>query len=143
MLPRTGRDTRPVHVHVGDAVSLCILVLNTISIIRGIVFFFSLTDPLLHPEHRACTKGRKTRRALSLLRVVRDKGLKMDTYFYTAAIDGESGSAVPCLVRSSSFPSGRSHPLPACAKGNLWREALELLDEMKESGIEASEVTYR
>jgi pentatricopeptide repeat protein len=37
---------------------------------------------------RACAKGGKTERALSLLQIVKDKGLKLDTYFYTAAIDG-------------------------------------------------------
>ena len=66
---------------------------------------------------RACAKGGNTKRALSLLQVVKDKGLPIDTYCYTAVID-------------------------ACAKGKMWKKALSLLDEMKEKKIEPSEVTY-
>lgn len=66
---------------------------------------------------RACGKGGKTQRALSLLEVAKDKGLPVDTYCYTAALD-------------------------ACAKARQWKKALDLLDEMKEAGIEPSAVTY-
>jgi pentatricopeptide repeat protein len=78
-----------------------------------------LTQPNspLHPCDRACAKGGNTKRALSLLQVVKDKGLPLDTYCYTAVID-------------------------ACAKAKMWRKALGLLDEMQEKGIEPSEVTY-
>jgi pentatricopeptide repeat protein len=48
---------------------------------------------------------------------VKDKGLPLDTYCYTAVID-------------------------ACAKAKLWRKALSLLEEMQQQGIEPSEVTY-
>ncbi len=54
---------------------------------------------------------------MSLLQVVKDKGLTLDTYFYTAVID-------------------------ACAKAKMWKKALSLLDEMQQQGIEPSEVTY-
>jgi pentatricopeptide repeat protein len=30
----------------------------------------------------------------------------------------------------------------ACAKGNMWRKALSLLDEMRQSGIEPTGFTY-
>lgn len=66
---------------------------------------------------RACAKGGNTKRALSLLQVVKDKGLPLDTYCYTAVID-------------------------ACAKAKMWKKALALLDEMQDQGIEPSEVTY-
>ena len=66
---------------------------------------------------RACAKGGKSQRALSLLQVVKDKGLPLDSYCYTAVMD-------------------------ACAKGGLWKKALELFDEMEEKGIEPTEVTY-
>jgi pentatricopeptide repeat protein len=52
-----------------------------------------------------------------LLQVVKDKGLAIDTYCYTAAIE-------------------------ACSKAKMWRKALELLDEMQEKGVAPSEVTY-
>lgn len=58
-----------------------------------------------------------TRRALTLLEVVKDKRLPIDTYCYTAAIE-------------------------ACAKAKMWVKALELLDEMEDKGIAPSEVTY-
>ena len=61
--------------------------------------------------------GGKTRRALTLLQVVKDKRLPIDTYCYTAAIE-------------------------ACAKGHMWKKALELLEEMKKRDIAPSEVTY-
>jgi pentatricopeptide repeat protein len=61
--------------------------------------------------------GGQTRQALSLLQVVKDKGLAIDTYCYTAAIE-------------------------ACSKAKMWRKALELLDEMQEKGVAPSEVTY-
>ena len=64
-----------------------------------------------------CIKGGKTRRALTLFQVVKDKGLPIDTYCYTAAIE-------------------------ACAKARMSNKALELLDEMEERGIEPSQVTY-
>lgn len=54
---------------------------------------------------------------MSLLQVVKDKGLPLDTYCYTAVID-------------------------ACAKAKMWRKALVLMDEMQQQGIEPSEVTY-
>jgi pentatricopeptide repeat domain-containing protein 1 len=66
---------------------------------------------------RACAKGGKSQRALSLLQVVKDKGLPLDSYCYTAVID-------------------------ACAKGGMWEKALALFDEMEEKGIEPTEVTY-
>jgi pentatricopeptide repeat protein len=37
---------------------------------------------------RACAKGGNTQKALSLLQVVKDKGLAVDSYCYTAVIDG-------------------------------------------------------
>jgi pentatricopeptide repeat protein len=51
-----------------------------------------------------------------LLQVVKDKGLAIDTYCYTAAIE-------------------------ACSKDG-WRKALELLKEMEDKGVAPSEVTY-
>jgi pentatricopeptide repeat protein len=61
--------------------------------------------------------GGQTRQALALLQVVKDKGLAIDTYCYTAAIE-------------------------ACSKAKMWRKALELLNEMEEKGVAPSEVTY-
>jgi len=75
------------------------------------------TTPCSCSSNRACAKGGNTKRALSLLQVVKDKGLPVDTYCYTAVID-------------------------ACAKAKMWRKALSLLDEMQQQGIEPSEVTY-
>ena len=66
---------------------------------------------------RACAKGGNTEKALSLLQIVKDKGLAVDSYCYTAVID-------------------------ACAKGKKWKKALELLDEMEEKGIQPTQVTY-
>jgi pentatricopeptide repeat domain-containing protein 1 len=68
--------------------------------------------------YRACARGGKTNRALSLLQVVKDKGLPIDSYCYTAVID-------------------------ACAKGGMWKKALSLLEEMQTKGIAPTEVTYR
>ena len=61
--------------------------------------------------------GGQTRQALALLQVVKDKGLVIDTYCYTAAIE-------------------------ACSKAKMWRKALELLNEMEEKGVAPSEITY-
>eukprot|EP00980_Cylindrotheca_fusiformis_P013677 scaffold3515_cov126-Cylindrotheca_fusiformis.AAC.26 len=63
---------------------------------------------------RACAKGGQSKRALSLLKVVKDKGLPLDSYCYTAVID-------------------------ACAKGGMWKKALSLLDEMRARGIAPTE----
>lgn len=49
--------------------------------------------------------------------MVKDKGLPVDTYCYTAAIE-------------------------ACSKAKMWKKALELLHEMEEKGVSPSEVTY-
>ena len=49
--------------------------------------------------------------------MVKDKGLPLDAYAYTAVIE-------------------------ACAKARMWKRALELLDEMDENGIAPSDVTY-
>ena len=62
---------------------------------------------------RACAKIGKTARALTLFQVVKDKKLTLDSYLYTAVME-------------------------ACS----WQQALELLIEMKNNGIEPSEVTY-
>jgi len=37
----------------------------------------------------ACAKGGQSNKALSLLQVVKDKGLPLDSYCYTAVIDGK------------------------------------------------------
>ncbi|KAL7439812.1 hypothetical protein ACHAXM_006862 [Skeletonema potamos] len=66
---------------------------------------------------RACSRARKTDKAMEIFRAVKDMGVKMDVYCYTTAMD-------------------------ACAKGRRWREALALLDEMKEKGFEPNEVSY-
>lgn len=66
---------------------------------------------------RACSKGGNPLRALALLQVVKDKGLKLDNYVYAAVID-------------------------ACAKNRDWKKALGLLEEMGESGLTPNEVTY-
>ena len=66
---------------------------------------------------RACAKGGKISRALTLFEVVKDKELPMDAYVYTATME-------------------------ACAKGKLWDRAMELLQEMQDEGIPPTEVTY-
>eukprot|EP00543_Licmophora_paradoxa_P009771 CAMPEP_0202461078 /NCGR_PEP_ID=MMETSP1360-20130828/47667_1 /ASSEMBLY_ACC=CAM_ASM_000848 /TAXON_ID=515479 /ORGANISM="Licmophora paradoxa, Strain CCMP2313" /LENGTH=522 /DNA_ID=CAMNT_0049082991 /DNA_START=131 /DNA_END=1696 /DNA_ORIENTATION=- len=67
---------------------------------------------------RACAKGGNPERALMLLQVVKDKGLRLDNYCYAAVID-------------------------ACAKGKMWKRALELLEEMREQhGITPNEIAY-
>ena len=67
---------------------------------------------------RACTKAGQTQRALGLLQKVKDEGLPVDSYCYTAVID-------------------------ACSKGKQWKKALDLFDEMEEKGIIPTQVTYR
>lgn len=52
-----------------------------------------------------------------MLQVAQDKGLTIDTYCFTAAIE-------------------------ACAKAKMWKKALDLLHEMETKGIPPSEVTY-
>jgi len=66
---------------------------------------------------RACARGKQTRKALTLLDTVREKGLILDVYVYTSVID-------------------------ACAKGGMWERALELLDEMRAEGIMPNSITY-
>lgn len=55
---------------------------------------------------------------MTLLQVVKDKKMELDAFFYTAVID-------------------------ACAKGKMWRRALELLAEMEQNNIPPTSVTYR
>ena len=43
-------------------------------------------------KRRACAKGGLTSRALNLLQVVKDKKLPIDSYCYTAVIDGTSAT---------------------------------------------------
>jgi pentatricopeptide repeat protein len=66
---------------------------------------------------RACVKGGKTQKALTLLQVIKDKGLPLDNYAYAAAID-------------------------ACAKGRMWKKGLDLLDEMERFGVSPNEIAY-
>jgi pentatricopeptide repeat protein len=61
--------------------------------------------------------GGKTSKALTLFQVAKDKGLPVDAYCYTAAID-------------------------ACSKAKLWKRALELLNEMEARGVPPSDVTF-
>lgn len=53
------------------------------------VFFLRQHLRLLLMWLRACSKGGNTDRALTLLQVVKDKKLPIDSYCYTAVIDGE------------------------------------------------------
>jgi len=69
---------------------------------------------------KACARARQENKARELFRAAKDLGMKLDVYFYTTAMD-------------------------ASAKGkkrNSWKNALSLLDEMKERGIAPNEVTY-
>lgn len=69
---------------------------------------------------RGCARGRQVKKALELFHAAQDLGLQLDVYIYTTAMD-------------------------ACVKegGEKWRDkALLIFDEMSESGIEPSEVTY-
>lgn len=54
----------------------------------------------LFPHYRACARGGQTKRALNLLQVVKDKGLPLDTYIYTAVIDGKNGAIYECRLVS-------------------------------------------
>jgi pentatricopeptide repeat domain-containing protein 1 len=94
---------------------------------------------------RACARGGKTRRALSLLQVVKDKGLPVDSYCYTAVIDGKYVKKVGTILRyiHITIPSSHLPLLSACAKAKMWKKALSLLDEMKDRGVEPTHVTYR
>jgi pentatricopeptide repeat protein len=97
---------------------------------------------------RACAKGGNADRALTLLQVVKDKKLPIDSYCYTAVIDGEWQPSV-CIVVYIGFYFSFSNMLHfawasiACAKAGLWRKALDFLAEMQENGVEATPVTYR
>ncbi|GKY92676.1 hypothetical protein MPSEU_000237700 [Mayamaea pseudoterrestris] len=89
-----------------------------------LVFDQCLREPGVSPDIytftnaiRACAKGGKADRALSLLQVAEDTKLPVDAYCYTAAIE-------------------------ACAKVKMWKKALELLETMERLGIIPTEVTY-
>ena len=40
-------------------------------------------------QHRACARGGMSKKALELLEEVKETGLTLDAYIYTAVIDGE------------------------------------------------------
>jgi pentatricopeptide repeat protein len=58
---------------------------------------FNLFHLFLIRNRRACAKGGKTSRALTLLQVAKDKGLPVDSYCYTAVIDGKKLESNQCL----------------------------------------------
>lgn len=85
--------------------------------------------------------------------MIKEKGLPIDVYCYTAVIDGAYENALHVLHPFSlCIPRLRSHLLNislstvihviACAKGKMWRRALELLDEMRLNDIAPNGVTY-
>jgi pentatricopeptide repeat protein len=104
---------------------------------------FNLFHLFLIRNPRACAKGGKTSRALTLLQVAKDKGLPVDSYCYTAVIDGKKLESNQCLFDFFFAYMPFCVMVLACAKSKKWEKALELLEEMQKQGIAPTEVTYR
>lgn len=62
---------------------------------------------------RACARGGNPKRALSLLQVVKDKGLPLDSYCYTAVIDGKCDFLVFMDYVRNSLTSFNLQNLPS------------------------------
>jgi pentatricopeptide repeat domain-containing protein 1 len=97
---------------------------------------------------RACAKGGKTERALSLFQVVKDKGLPLDSYCYTAAIEAcDSQQALKLLKEMEERgiePSevAYSVTIKACGAGGHWRRALDLVDTMRSKKMPVNLYVY-
>ena len=59
---------------------------------------------------RACAKGGMTSRALAMFQMMKDMRLALDVHAYTSIMD-------------------------VCAKAAMWKQSLNLLDEMRSKGI--------
>lgn len=97
---------------------------------------------------RACAKGRQRSRALTLLQVMKDKGLPMDVYCYTAAIEAcDWKGALTLLAEMKDVgiePSEVTYSvaIKACGSGGKWKIALELLDAMRSKGMPINVYVY-
>ena len=86
---------------------------------------------------RACVKGDKLERAKSLIQVVKAKGLLLDSYFYTAAMEASDwSSAIKLLheMEANGIPPTEvsySVTIKACGKSGQWEKALDLLEVMR------------
>jgi pentatricopeptide repeat domain-containing protein 1 len=97
---------------------------------------------------RACVKGGKTERALSLFQVGKDKGLVLDSYFYTAAIEAcDWSQALKLLDEMETYgipPSevAYSVTIKACGNGGQWQKALDLLESMRQKNMSINIYNY-
>jgi pentatricopeptide repeat protein len=97
---------------------------------------------------RACAKGGKTERALSLFQVVKDKGLPLDSYCYTAAIEAcnwqQALKLLAEMEERGMEPSevAYSVTIKACGEGGQWRKALELVETMRARNVTVNVYVY-
>ena len=97
---------------------------------------------------RACVKGDKLERAKSLIQVVKAKGLLLDSYFYTAAMEASDwSSAIKLLheMEANGIPPTEvsySVTIKACGKSGQWEKSLDLLDVMRSKKMKINIYVY-
>ena len=97
---------------------------------------------------RACVKGDKIERAKSLIQVVKAKGLPLDSYFYTAAMEASDWSNALKLLQEMEVkgitPTEVSYSvtIKACGKSGQWEKALDLLDVMRSKKMKINIYVY-
>jgi pentatricopeptide repeat domain-containing protein 1 len=113
-------------------------------------FFFIFVRIFSTPKSviRACVKGNKIDRAKSLIQVVKAKGLPLDSYFYTAAMEAsDCSNALKLLheMEAKNIPPTEvsySVTIKACGKSGQWEKALELLDVMRSKQMKINIFVY-
>jgi len=82
-----------------------------------------------------------SKKAIELLEEAKQNNMSLDAFIYTAVIDGKKETSL-----LQSFRINKSHRIvlvkTACAKARMWRDALELLDDMQENNVLPNEYTY-
>jgi pentatricopeptide repeat domain-containing protein 1 len=93
-------------------------------------------------------KGDKIDRAQSLIQVVKAKGLPLDSYFYTAAMEASDWSNALKLLHemeANNIPPTEvsySVTIKACGRSGQWERALELLDVMRSKKMKINIFVY-
>jgi pentatricopeptide repeat domain-containing protein 1 len=93
-------------------------------------------------------KGDKIERAKSLIQVVKAKGLQLDSYFYTAAMEASDWSYALKLLHemeANGIPPTEvsySVTIKACGKSGQWEKALDLLEVMRSKNMKINIYVY-
>lgn len=110
----------------------------------------------------ACGKGGQWERALELLYQMREKGIHINTITYNAAISALASASTKNMRQilkeerskeylsrvmedGEGFSSTTSYPSTSFGKSEnsqLWRKALNLIDQMKETGVQPDAISY-